>query len=211
MLLWSIHKHRNSLIFQNAVPNPTYTLIRAKLAWAEWKQQCCSPFLPPSFPKPQLLYSPTSTQIIRWIPPPDGVLKLNFDGRLLIAGAAAGYILRDASGRLIIAATRFLHDVSILVAEAVALRDGLQATIDTGLPHLQIEGDNRIVIQAVKGEIRTPWRTHILVQDIRNVLSRFMSPSIQHVFREGNMTANWIAKLGVLLKTDTIFTLCITS
>jgi len=111
-------------------------------------------------------------------PPSDGVLKLNFDGSLSPTGAVAGYILQNASGRLIIAGTRFLHDIPILVAEAVALRDGLQAAFDTGLPHLQIEGDNRIVIQAVKSEIRTPWRTHILAQDIRNLLSQFMSPSI---------------------------------
>ncbi|KAJ8427017.1 hypothetical protein Cgig2_013335 [Carnegiea gigantea] len=53
------------------------------------------------------------------------------------------------------------------------------AATDTGLPHLQNETDNRIVIQAVKGEIRSPWRIQPLVQDLRNLLSRFTTTSIQ--------------------------------
>ena len=76
----------------------------------------------------------------------------------------------------------------------------------TEILHLRIEGDNRIVILAVKGEIRTPWRIQIMVQDFRNMLSRFTAPTIQHLFRECNMAVGWIAKLGVLLQTNLTFT-----
>jgi len=124
--------------------------------------------------------------VIHWGPPnsfkwtshPDGVLKLNFDGSLSPTDDAAGYILRDGSDRLIIAGMWFLYDAPVLAPKVTALRDGLQAAIDTGLPHFQIEGDNCIVIQAVKGEIWTPWRIEILFQDIRNVLSWIMTPTI---------------------------------
>lgn len=40
---------------------------------------------------------------------------------------------------------------------------------------------------------------------ILNLLARFISPTIHHVFREGNMAADWIAKLGVLCKKDITF------
>ena len=49
-----------------------------------------------------------------------------------------------------------MYDAPILVTEVTALRDGLKATLDTGMMHLQIEGDNYMVIQAVKGEIHIP-------------------------------------------------------
>ena len=45
----------------------------------------------------------------------------------------------------------------ILLFEATTLRDGLKAVLDPGYKHLHIEGDNRIVIDAVKGDIRIPW------------------------------------------------------
>jgi len=37
------------------------------------------------------------------------------------------------------------------------------------------------------------------------MLSSFTSSTIQHVFRKGNIAADWIAKMGVLLKTDLTF------
>jgi len=98
-----------------------------------------------------------------------------------------------------------MYDAPILITETIALRAGLKAALDAGMMHLQIEGDNRMVIQTVKVEIHIPWRIQMLVHDIRTMLSSFTSPTIQHVFREGNMASDWIAKLGVVLKTDLTF------
>ena len=36
ILLWSIWKSRNALIFKNEIPSPMGTLVRAKRSWAEW-------------------------------------------------------------------------------------------------------------------------------------------------------------------------------
>ena len=85
---------------------------------------------------------------------------------------------------------RFMYNAPILVTKAIALWDGLQAAIDIRVTRLQIEGDNRIIIQAVKGKIRTPWRIQVLIRNIHNSLMRFTAPTIRHIFCEGNMVTN---------------------
>ena len=187
------------------MPNPIDTLIQAKRSWAEWKQRHCSPLLSPPLLSFRIPSPPTPNRLIGWTSPEDNIIKLNFDGSLSPAGTAAGYILRDSSGRLIKAGTRFMYDALILVTEATTLRDGLKAALDAGMMYLHIEGDNRMVIQAIKGKIHIPWRIQMLVHDSRTMLSSFTSPTIQHIFHEGNMATDWIVKLGVLFKTGLTF------
>ena len=124
------------------------SLIRAKRNWAEWKQPHGSPLQSSQHPSSILI-----TRIVGWIPPLDCVIKLKFDGSLPLAGAVVGYLLHDSQGRLIKARTRFIFATPILVSEATALRDGLQAAINASYQRLHIEDDNQIVIQAVLGDI----------------------------------------------------------
>ena len=59
LLLWSIWKSRNALIFRNESTAPMGTLLRAKRNWAEWRIRASSSVLTPSFssPHPCLLYT----------------------------------------------------------------------------------------------------------------------------------------------------------
>jgi len=45
-----------------------------------------------------------------------------------------------------------------LVAEARALRDSVSAAIHEGFDKIFIEGDNQVVIQALKSTINIPWQ-----------------------------------------------------
>lgn len=56
----------------------------------------------------------------------------------------------------------------ILIAEAVALRDGLHHAILNGHHHIQIEGDSKVLIDSILVIISTPWRIRTdLVRDIK--------------------------------------------
>ena len=182
------------------VLNPMCVLIRAKCNWTEWKQRHRNPLL--STPSSSFhLSSPISpTRSIEWAAPPDGVIKFNFDGSLSQTGVAVGYLLWDSQGHLLQAGNRFMFEAPILVSEATALWDGLKAAKEAGFKHIQIDGDNQIFIQAVHGTIRIPWRIQILVLDIRDMLTFFTTTPIFHVFWEGNMAADWIAKRGCCLR-----------
>ena len=78
-----------------------------------------------------------------------GYIKINFDGTHSSFGAAAGFVIRDWSGRFIQAGTRFLEGAPIIVAKATTMRDGIHATLAAGYHHILVEGDNKVVIQAV--------------------------------------------------------------
>jgi len=83
LLLWSIWKSRNALIFKNEIPSPIGTLLRAKRSWAEWKLRTSSSTFSPSIPysSPQLTHHyPQSPHLIGWKLPQGGFIKINFDG-----------------------------------------------------------------------------------------------------------------------------------
>jgi len=55
---------------------------------------------------------------------------------------------------------------SVLKAEATAMHNGLQAAVQAGYTNIHIEGDNKILIDAVQGRIYPTWEIQILAQDI---------------------------------------------
>ena len=96
LILWSIWKSRNALIFRNVVPSPMGALLRAKRNWAEWKLRTTPSSVPSSTPGSHNLPSQArSSHHIRWKLPYGGFIKINFDGSHSSAGAAAGFVLRN--------------------------------------------------------------------------------------------------------------------
>jgi len=82
------------------------------------------------------------------------------------------------------------------VAEGRALRDGVQAAFATGYKRLHIEGDNLIVIEALKGNSATPWQIKYIIQDVHDMLNQVKHAIINHIYREANMVADWLSKYG---------------
>ena len=93
------------------------------------------------------------------------------------------------------------------MAEATAMCNGLKAVIQARFMDIHIEGDNRILIQAVKGQIQIPWKIQVLVQDITIFLDRFNQVIINHIFRQGNSVADWLAKFRVSIPSITVWNL----
>jgi len=65
-------------------------------------------------------------------------------------------MIRDWMGSLIKAGAVYYGHTSILVAEARALRDGVNSAIQVGFNKIVIEDNNQIVIQALKRNIQIP-------------------------------------------------------
>lgn len=89
-------------------------------------------------------------------------------------------------------------NLSILVAEACGLREGIRGALFLGVKNLIIEGDNISVIQAIKRVWKIPWSIYALVTDAEIDLQKLDSYIIQHVFREANFAADWMAHHGHL-------------
>ena len=125
------------------------------------------------------------------------LLKLNFDGSVLHNNqASAGFVIRDSQGTPILASAKDIGHSSVVVAEAMALREGLRQAICIGHSHIIVEGDSNILIDSISGISPIPWRIKFLVQDIGRFASRCSQISFVHIWREANFVADAIAKAG---------------
>lgn len=96
---------------------------------------------------------------------------MNFDGSVHPNHkAAAGFVVREWNGN---AMAKNLGFTEILVAEAIALRDGLLVIPHLAPTNLIVEGDSKALIDAINGRIDIPSLIKILVRDIRIIASRF--------------------------------------
>jgi len=85
------------------------------------------------------------------------------------------------------------------------MRDSIKVALDVGCRHLHIEGDNQLLIQAVQRSVRIPCHIHTLVQDVLSLFPCFSTVSTQHIHRERNFAADWMAKLGRLIRSLATF------
>jgi len=81
-----------------------------------------------------------------------GVTKINFDGSCINLSVAGGFSLRDWTGKVLKVGAANYWQTSSLVAEARALKDGVLLVVQTGYMEVIIEGDNLVVIQALRGQ-----------------------------------------------------------
>ena len=194
-LLWSIWRMRNDVIFQQAVVQPNKCLIRAKKLCAEWRIRTCMSVdisIQGSSSTPAINH----IQFIRWQPPTPGLIKLNFDGSLQGTSAAGGFIIRDWKGEILALGADHYGHTSVILAESRALRDGLETALNAGFCRLIVEGDNSLVIAAFNKEREVPWRIKTVIQDIQVLAQRAQFIQVTHIYREANMAADWLSKLG---------------
>ena len=198
IIWWFIWYARNQIIFRqdSIAPRALGLMIRAficKLNGVDRKmgEVWCSK--PTSSRPPRV-----SRSTITWDPPQKNFTKLNFDGSLLSNGSAAyGFVLRNEEGNLLLSGAGAIPpNLSILVAEAWGLREGIRGALFLGIKNLIIEGDNLSVIQAIKRVWKVPWSIHALISDAEIDLQKLESYSIHHVFREANFAADWMAHHG---------------
>ncbi|KAL6129793.1 hypothetical protein ACLB2K_073142 [Fragaria x ananassa] len=128
------------------------------------------------------VHSQNQCTTIKWQAPPNSFVKINFDGSVTSNSAACGFIIRDDNGRPVSVAC-CIGSASVPIAEAMALRDSLIKAKDKGFTNVEVEGDSKLVIDAVNRRLESPWRLIKLVQDIRTLATNFDSITFKHVFR----------------------------
>jgi len=61
---------------------------------------------------------------------------------------------------------------------------------------ISIEGDNLVVIQALKGHLQVPWQIAIILEDVHACFMHGSRVTINYTYREVNMAADWLLKFG---------------
>ncbi|KAL6144672.1 hypothetical protein ACLB2K_055363 [Fragaria x ananassa] len=187
IIYWQVWKARNDTIFRDVITTATNIAATAAFHFNE-----------------TALYkavvgggiSQTTPSTIRWLPPHNNFIKINFDGFVQGRSAAGGFVFRNSDGNVILAAAKGLGSTTIPTAEATALRDSLVKARDRGYMNVQVEGDSKLVIDAINGKLSPPWRLQKIVQDIQTIATSFSSVCFNHVYRETNFVADAFANEG---------------
>ncbi|KAK6157906.1 hypothetical protein DH2020_012154 [Rehmannia glutinosa] len=134
--------------------------------------------------------------MVIWRAPRSPQIKLNTDGSFdrdtLIAGR--GGLIRDHSGRLMLAFHYFFQAVSSFHAELLALEMGLRHARKFSL-QIWIELDAAAVVTTITSGGLGSWQVQHTLIRIRSML-RGLQYSISHIHREGNRPADHLAELG---------------
>ena len=98
--------------------------------------------------------TPTPTRVA-WHPPPDGCVKINFDGTTFkdINKAGLGIVIRDGSGQVLASLSEQIHlPYSLDLVEAMTVARTIYFAAELGFSSYVLEGDSEVIIKALKNE-----------------------------------------------------------
>ncbi|CAN1126125.1 Putative ribonuclease H protein At1g65750 [Linum perenne] len=172
IIAWNLWGARNKLIFEESNPSAIGVSEQCKfwfnLVLSSWKTNQLGREAPGQA---------RQTQLIAWRPGDEGWTTLNTDGsRLTHSGSTAiGGLLRDDGGRFISAFTGNIGDCSITRAELSAIVQGLKLAWSIGIRKIIVQSDLETAI---------------------SLLHRAAAGHHEHVYREANCGADYLANLG---------------
>lgn len=90
--------------------------------------------------------------------------------------------------------------------EATLLLQGINHALGKGIRHLILEGDNLLVTKLVQGKWKNLWQLDHFIKDIHSLLHHFDYQEINHIVREENQVADFVAFVGHLVSSFMIIT-----
>ncbi|XP_056697886.1 uncharacterized protein [Spinacia oleracea] len=198
--IWSLWKTRNAYVFRQTPVSIIGIYTRAFRIFTEWDlRTCLDSLIDPTHHK--AIVTPSRTIHVAWIPPTPGVFKLNFDDSVRHHSGTAGVVIRDHLGNNVISRSYNLGTSSPLLAEAMALRNGLLLAIEHNIHHVFTEGDNLLIINILQGQVQCPWKIQVLMKYVNQLLQHFDTSYSRHIYREANRATDYAAAIGHNIQT----------
>lgn len=149
------------------------------------------------FLNPRKLLDDFGLPVYKWRRPPAGVLKLNVDGSCNLTSnhLATGGLLRNSQGEWQSGFSTKEEDGDSLLAELLAIRNGLTHAWDKGARNIICESDSADAINLVNADGDHSFHMYgALLQDIAQLARRQWHLKFNHVMREANRCADFLAK-----------------
>jgi ribonuclease HI len=151
---------------------------------------------------------------IRWTPPPETMIKINFDATLngRYGTVGLGILARDAGGRVQGAYSVTLK-VTVLASDAEALA-ALYAVFyakERNFSGVLFEGDAQVIVNAMNSLQPCNSSYGHFIEDARRGLRELGHSRFIHVKREANVAAHYLARAAGNHATGTILWHCIPS
>ncbi|CAI0546870.1 unnamed protein product [Linum tenue] len=135
---------------------------------------------------------------IAWKPSREGWIQVQSDGSVLqpSGSAAAGGLLRDHLGRCMGAFTCNLGKCSITRAELKGAAEGLELAWKLGYRNAELNVDSRTALDIIKNRDHTDHCHGLLAKQFSSLLLREWTVEFNHVYRECNFAADFLATKG---------------
>ncbi|CAN1139259.1 Putative ribonuclease H protein At1g65750 [Linum perenne] len=190
--VWCLWKSRNELIFQNKQDEPQTVRARVNFwravvirSWSD-AMNCRGP-----------IASSRSVVDVGWKPALEGWETLNSDGSVIRnpTSAAAGWVIRNMVGRVLVAGAINLGRCSITRAEMKGVIEGMQAPWELGVRRLEVQMDSSAVMgMLLDGNLNNQHAS--LISRFQRLRGRDWELRFIHVYREANHLADCLANKG---------------
>lgn len=184
---WFIWHQRNSLIQGKQVQAPGVLNKRAEDYMEEYRRA-----------QTRLSISSTIQHPCNWKPPPSSRFKkLNFDAAIFkeVDATGMGAIIRNENGEVMASLSVKGPPVTYSEeAEILACRRTVEFAMDCGFLELVVEGDNQLVMDALRLEKSLLSRVGHIFQDVLCLLKGLRWSQVQFTRRSANTGAHALAR-----------------
>lgn len=184
-LAWIIWSERNSLVFNHKTTHPHNILVNRAHRYAEEVEKYAENIYKPANPQ-------TTPSSRCWSAPPAGVIKLNVDASLSVAGwVGLSTVARSSDGSVMFAATRRVRACwTAEIAEAKAIEMAVKLGRRYGLQDVVVESDCQVLIHRLSKHAIFLADLDIILRNILSSCTCFKSLVWSHVKRDGNFVAH---------------------
>lgn len=136
--------------------------------------------------------------VVKWELPAIEELKCNIDGasKWNPGPSSYGFYIRDHGGDLVYVQAGVLGQTTNIQVKATAILEALTFWENSLNQKKTLETDSLTLIKIIKGVWRVPWELAKMVEKIKKKLIK-QWVTLQHIFREGNQLANYLANHAV--------------
>ncbi|XP_058219586.1 uncharacterized protein LOC131330099 [Rhododendron vialii] len=191
VMMWFIWKCRNGAIFEQKLSLPGMICKRT----VEYLQE----FLSANSLGPAPVISCGEGRLSLWLRPPAGTFKINVDGswkKGLMRGGF-GIVIRDFRVCFVAASMGFFQwCASSLVAEALAIRQGILLGSQLGLGSVILESDAQLLVNMLNGQAAVSQEVEVVIHDVQVLSNNFHCSSFSFVRRTINNVAHVLAGEG---------------
>ncbi|PNX95042.1 ribonuclease H [Trifolium pratense] len=115
--------------------------------------------------------------------------------------SGCGGLLRDNNDICLSSFARKIGSCDALHAEMWGMYIGMDLARRQGITHLQVESDSKVLVEMVTGNYNDNRNIPTLVRRIRDLTNLNWHVQINHTWREGNKSADWLANYSLTLNS----------
>lgn len=187
MVCWNLWNRRNKWVWEKVEVSVYGVQATARNMAEEWKKSR----LEKQADKAVTWGSPR-----RWLPPPQGWIKVNIDAAVFeeLGKVGVGCVVRDADGNFVCARNRavmaFMQPREV---EALSLKEALGWVKEMGYQRCIFETDAKILAEACKQKLGKAY-FHTIVSDCVELVKHFENVLVEFVCKSANEVAHKLAR-----------------